>query len=131
MHTEERGQGATTEPATTGFSSRNDPALKNEAGKENLISAIFGTDTIAEDSVSLTAAADTLAAPYLQRVEERTKYSVANLIALQEWVRKQAPSRHRAIRSRDFGFVYPVRNKSVPEDGAGKGNRSRLASEYD
>lgn len=32
------------------FLGENDPALKNEAGKD-LIRAIFGTDAIAEDSV--------------------------------------------------------------------------------
>jgi hypothetical protein len=32
------------------FLAENDPALKNEAGK-NLIRTIFGTDAIAEDSV--------------------------------------------------------------------------------
>ena len=32
------------------FLAENDPALKNEAGKD-LIRAIFGTDSIAEDSV--------------------------------------------------------------------------------
>ncbi len=33
-----------------GFLAENDPALKNEAGKD-LIRAIFGTDAIAEDSI--------------------------------------------------------------------------------
>jgi len=105
------------------FLAENDTARKNEAGHD-LIRAISGTNAIAEDPVRQSSSP--VWQHLLQRVDER-RISVADVLALQEWV-KTGPAAPAGDWYKDFGSFMFVWHRPVPEDRIRERNEAvRLA----